>query len=110
MQVGIHEEQSLDLELLAKSFGKASISISHDHDFDALISPRSYRVAQLRNLFTTEKSTEVPQEDENDGLVLPQIAQADRAFRCRIDQRDRRETGRTTQVNLLSGGALKILA
>jgi hypothetical protein len=54
MQVGIQEQQPLYLEVLTKGLGEAPIPISYDHDFDALSSPRSYRVTQLRDLLTTE--------------------------------------------------------
>jgi hypothetical protein len=103
MQIGIHEQKALYLELFAKRLGEIPISISYDHDLDALISPRLHRVAQLRDLLTTEQSTKMAQEDQNDGPVLPQVAQPNGLVRCRIDQRDRRETGRNSHRDLLSG-------
>jgi hypothetical protein len=103
MQIGIHEQKALYLELFAKRLGEIPISISDDHDLDALISPRLHRVAQLRDLLTTEQSTKMAQEDQNDGPVLPQVAQPNGLVRCRIDQRDRRETGRNSHRDLLSG-------
>jgi hypothetical protein len=110
MQIGIHEQQALYLELLAKRLGEAPISISYDHDFGALISPRLHRVTQLRDLLTTEESTKVAQEDENDGPVLPEITQTDRVVRYRVDQSDRRETGRNSHGDLLAGVVHPILA
>jgi hypothetical protein len=59
MQIGIHEQKALYLELLAKRLSEAPISISYDHDLDALISPRFHRVTQLRDLLTTEESAKV---------------------------------------------------
>jgi hypothetical protein len=102
MQIRVDEQEALYLEFLTKRLCKVPISIPHDDDFDALISPRLHRVTQLRDLLTTEQSTEVAQEDENNRLVLPQIAQTNWLVRCRIDQGDRREAGRTTHGHLLS--------
>ena len=39
VQLGIHEQETLYLEFLTKRLGEGLIPISHDHDFDALISP-----------------------------------------------------------------------
>ena len=82
MQIGVDEQEALYLEFLTKRLCKVPISIPHDDDFDALISPRLHRVTQLRDLLTTEQSTEVAQEDENNRLALPQIAQTDWLVRC----------------------------
>ena len=71
MQIGIDEQGALNVEFFAKDLGEIAVPISHDHHVDALLSPRSHRVTQLRDLLTTEESTEVAQEDEYDGPILP---------------------------------------
>jgi len=107
MQIGIHEQKALYPEFFSKRLGEAPIPIPDDHDSDALISPRLHRLTQLRDLLTTEESTKVAQENQNDGSVSPEIAHTDRLIRCRVDQCDRREASRTTQGDLLSGGVLR---
>jgi len=54
MQIGIDEQKALYFEFLTKRLCKVSVPVPHDHDFDALISPRLHRVTQLRDLLTTE--------------------------------------------------------
>ena len=89
MKIGIDEQEALDLEFFSKRLGEISIPVSDDHDVDAPSSPCLHRVAQLHDLLTTEESTEMPEENENDDPVLPQIAQSNGHIRRRIDQCDR---------------------
>ncbi len=109
MKIRIDQEPSFNFEFLPKVFGEISITVSHDDDIDTLIPPRSHRVAQLRELFSTEESTEMTKKDENDAPALPQLAEANGAISRRVDQCDRCQSGRGTHVNLLSGLAPTLL-
>ncbi len=71
VELRIDEQQTLEFEFRAEILGEAAGAVSNDHDFDALVAPGFDRVTQLRDLLTTEESTEMSQEDQHDHSVLP---------------------------------------
>jgi hypothetical protein len=71
-ELGVDEERTVELKILPEGGGKGRRPAAHDDQLGSpspnLVDP----VAQLRDLFAAEDSTEVAQKGQNDRPALPQ--------------------------------------
>jgi hypothetical protein len=70
-QLRIHQERAVEFEVFAKCGSKIHGAVANDYEFGSTRSNLADLVAQLHDLLTTEQSTEVADEDENDRLFFP---------------------------------------
>jgi hypothetical protein len=100
-QLRIHQERAVELEVFAKGGRKICGAVAND---DEVGSPRSNLVdlvAQLRDLLTTEQSSEVADEDEDNWLLLPVLRQRS-GFPRPIGKLDPRQPARDSHDGSLS--------
>jgi hypothetical protein len=72
---GVDKKGKRDLLLLLEGFGMLRTAIADNYKFSAKETDCVHDVAQLRDLLTAEQSAKVPDEDENNRLILPQMTQ-----------------------------------
>ena len=70
-QLRIHQERAVEFEVFSKGGSKMYGAVANDYELGPTCSNLFDLVAQLRDLLTTEQSTEVADEDENDRLFFP---------------------------------------
>ena len=75
-QLGIHEQRTVQREVLTEGRREVSAAVSDDHELGAPGADVFDPVAQLRDLLAAEQSAEVADEDEDDRAVLPEIAES----------------------------------
>ncbi len=71
-ELGIHQDRTVELEVLAERCGKVLGSVPDDDELGTPSANLVDPVAQLRDLLTTEQSAEVADEHQDDRPLLPE--------------------------------------